>query len=105
MIATYIVVGVLLGAGSLYLYLSAKKDDNKFDLGTTPKYEVKGFWEPPVGFTNNEPMWKSTTIITTTDDRKKKKEISLEDQLQDALEKEEYEIAAKLRDKINKRKK
>lgn len=106
-IATYIIMGVLIGAVGLYVLalLSAKKDDAKFDANTKPKFEVRGFWEPPDGFTNNEPMWKSTTIVTTTSNKKAKNEKSLEDQLQEAVEKEEYEIAAKLRDKINKKKK
>ena len=123
---TYLILslGVVIGAGGL-LFLAhwvAKVDNKKYDTDAPMKAEeetltqkeadqlaqIRGIW--PEGFVRDQPMyssWRSETWQTRTTKnkpRKPKDEKSLEDQLKEALDAEQYEVAAKLRDKINKSK-
>jgi len=111
----FVMLGVVIGVVALIIiaHIAAKKDEAKYDTTKQP-YVVRGYW--PEGYTSDpvyvehSSLWKSsTTTLVTFDEPKKNKNkkvsLSLEDQLQNAVEIEDYETAAKLRDKINKSKK
>ena len=106
----FTVLGILIGVIgiTIFAYFISKKDNQKFDasnqdLSITFKSDI---WEDK----NIPGAWKSTTSYSPQGFGKKLKAASkkpkskktLEEQLTDSLEIEDYENAAKLRDKINK---
>jgi hypothetical protein len=115
-----LIVVSIIGFILLISFYIARRDDKKFDTKgkkvkakkpkPTEREIMENFWEDnhyssPVG--KMEEMWYSsrTTGYAMPKEVSKKKDKTLEDQLKDALAVEDYMLAAKLRDKINKTKK
>ena len=109
MIAIYIVLGIIIGVVGITIigFQLSKKDNQKFDTSDNVKSKSSIYIPEDDIMTNTtDNMWKSqtTTVTTFGNTRKKKREKTLEEQLKDALDIEDYEKAAELRDKINKQK-
>lgn len=111
MIAFYIGLGIVIGIIALFLFASwmAKSDNKKFDPEkpeAKQEFTPRGFWPE----TDGEAWKQSTTTVEIhfadkggkKNTKKKKNEASLEDQLKAALDVENYEEAAKIRDLITK---
>lgn len=105
----YVIIGIILGVviGFAWIVVLTKKDNKKFDSDS--KMVPSETFSFKADTWKDDNLWKSETIYTpkwenvnTKSKGARPKKQTLEKQLKDAVEIEDYETAAKLRDKINK---